>query len=177
MNRPSKTPGICRIDQPAKYNHGFLCAGEPEGKNSSRIFCRQKAWWPGTGVRGGAGALPEAAEETGNAPATFRRRWWAEQVRRKGKSGIHGVRRVIIRGGRPATEILAGCLEPEVGAGEEETVFHPQAWRGKGEAAGHPRPASGRAEHEMNFSRQLSRAQNKIMSAASNDKLQLFLGR
>jgi hypothetical protein len=32
-------------------------------------------------------------------PRQVSRRWWAEHVGRKGKSGIHGVRRVIVRGG------------------------------------------------------------------------------
>ncbi len=38
MSRPSRTPGICRIDQPEKDTHGFLMRARREGKMYSAVF-------------------------------------------------------------------------------------------------------------------------------------------
>jgi len=38
MNTPSSTPGICRIDQPEKYNHGFFVRLQRNGKIYSAFF-------------------------------------------------------------------------------------------------------------------------------------------
>jgi hypothetical protein len=38
MNTPSSTPGICRIDQPEKYNHGFFVRLQRNGKIHSTFF-------------------------------------------------------------------------------------------------------------------------------------------
>ena len=38
MNRPSPTPGSCRIDQPAKRNHGYFVRWQRRGKIHSAFF-------------------------------------------------------------------------------------------------------------------------------------------
>ena len=38
MNTPSSMPGICRIDQPEKYNHGFFVRLQRNGKIYSAFF-------------------------------------------------------------------------------------------------------------------------------------------
>lgn len=96
MNRPSKTPGICRIDQPSHRTHGFFVRVHHRGEVHSAFFADNK-------YGGRESAL--AAAQLGLAwlrrklrlPRSYSRRWNAEVVRRKGRSGIHGVRRVIIR--------------------------------------------------------------------------------
>jgi hypothetical protein len=67
VDRPSATPGICRIDQPHKHNHGWFV----------RLQRRMAA-------------------DLGE-PLQMSRREWAEIRRRRGRSGIHGVQRVIDR--------------------------------------------------------------------------------
>jgi hypothetical protein len=100
MNKPSKTPGISRIDQPEKRNHGFFVRLQREGKIYSAFFTDLKY--------GGKAAALAAAQRFHHQsvaifgpPARFNRQWWAEVVRRKGRSGIHGVLRVINRQSKP----------------------------------------------------------------------------
>lgn len=103
MNTPSRTPGICRIDQPAKHNHGFFVRLQRRGKIHSAFFSDM--------MHGGwAKALAAAKRhyrrlraELG-PPPQMSRRWWAEIRRRKGRSAIVGVQRIVVRrGGRVRT--------------------------------------------------------------------------
>jgi hypothetical protein len=42
MNNPSRTQGICRIDQPDKHNHGFFVRLQRNGKIHSALFTDKK---------------------------------------------------------------------------------------------------------------------------------------
>lgn len=97
MNRPSKTPGICRIDQPSHRTHGFFVRVSHRGKIHSGFFSDKK-WggWEQAFAAAQAHYL-KPRKKLGMARRRLRR-WNAEVVRRKGRSGIQGVRRVIIRG-------------------------------------------------------------------------------
>jgi AP2 domain len=96
MSRPSKTPGVCRIDQPSHRTHGFFVRVQRQGKIYSAFFTDLKY--------GGKAAALTAAKHFHRQsvvifgpPAMLNRQWWAEIVRRKGRSGIHGVQKVAIR--------------------------------------------------------------------------------
>jgi hypothetical protein len=85
--------GIARIDQPEKHNHGFFVRLQREGIIHSAFFA-DKSY-------GGKRRAFRAAQkhfrglEKKYRPMTRKR--WAEMPRRKGKSGIIGVRRAIVR--------------------------------------------------------------------------------
>ena len=96
MNTPSQTPGICRIDQPAKHNHGFFVRLQRRGKIHSAFVPDKK--------HGGRAAALAAAEEYRRqlaaklgTPVRMSRREWAELPRRKGRSGIVGVQKLVDR--------------------------------------------------------------------------------
>jgi len=114
MNRPSKTPGISRIDQPHKYNHGFFVRISRRGKIHSAFFA-DKA----NGGRKQALAAAQAhylkLREKLGMPRRRSRRWNAQIVRRKGRSGIHGVQRVIDRRRKPWRKCWQACWSPEFG--------------------------------------------------------------
>lgn len=115
MRRPSKTPGISRIDQPSHRTHGFFVRVHHRGKIHSAFFSDQK--------HGGRKRALEAAQKHYlklrkrlRLPSRASRRWNAEVVRRKGKSGIQGVQRVIIR--RPdgwKSKVWMAIWSPEAG--------------------------------------------------------------
>jgi hypothetical protein len=99
MNRRYRTPGISRIDQPSHHTHGFFIRVRHKHRTLSAFFSDKKY--------GGKGRAFLAAQfyheglrlKFGLTGARLRRRN-AEVVRRKGRSGILGVRRVIIRRAR-----------------------------------------------------------------------------
>jgi hypothetical protein len=103
MNTPSLTPGICRIDQPHKHNHGFFVRLARRNKIHSAFFSDKK--------HGGRTAAFAAAQKHYRklrvklgAPKTHSRRFWAGLPRRKGRSGILGVQKVVDRrSGKPQT--------------------------------------------------------------------------
>jgi hypothetical protein len=96
MKTRSRTPGICRIDQPAKHNHGFFVRLQRRGKIHSAFFTDC--------AYGGRKLALEAAQrhyrkllaKLGLAKQTPRRRW-AEIRRRKGSSSIVGVQKLVVR--------------------------------------------------------------------------------
>ena len=94
MNRPSQTPGICRIDQPAKHNHGFFVRVSRKGKIHSAFFADKKH-----GGREQAFAAAQEHYEKLRAklgpPKQMSRRWWAELRRRKGSSNVVGVQKIL----------------------------------------------------------------------------------
>jgi len=96
MNRPSSTPGICRIDQQAKHNHGFSC-----GYNDGVKFIPPFSLDFKHGGRAQALAAAQMHHRKLLAklglPRQMSRRWWAELRRRKGSSGTVGVQKVVNR--------------------------------------------------------------------------------
>ena len=102
-SKRNPTPGICRIDQPAKHNHGFFVRVQRD----RRIY---SAFFPDKRHGGRAHALAAAQQlwqewrEILGPPPEEVRRWRAEIRRRKGRSAIVGVQRVVERrGGRVRT--------------------------------------------------------------------------
>lgn len=96
MNRPSHTPGICRIDQPGKHNHGFFVRLQRNGKIHPAFFSDKK--------HGGKAQALAAAQKhyrklaaTLGTPVQKSRRFWAERRRRKGSSSVVGVQRSVDR--------------------------------------------------------------------------------
>lgn len=95
MKCRTKTPGISRIDQPSHRTHGFFVRVHCRGKIHSAFFADKK--------HGGRKPAFAAAQKHYlrqrkklAMPLGRSRRWNAEVVRRKGRSRIQGVRRVIV---------------------------------------------------------------------------------
>jgi len=88
-----RSRGIARIDQPEKHNHGFFVRLQRKGIVHSAFFADLSC--------GGKRRAFRAAQrhfrslEKKYQPMTRKR--WAEMLRRKGKSGIIGVRRAVVR--------------------------------------------------------------------------------
>jgi AP2 domain len=114
MSRSSRTPGICRIDQPSHRTHGFFVRLQRHGKIYSAFFTDRK-------YGGRAAALAAAQDFHRQAtaifgpPLTLDRRRWAELPRRKGRSGIVGVQRMIDRQSRPWRKYWVATWSPELG--------------------------------------------------------------
>ncbi len=77
MKTRSRTPGICRIDQPEKHNHGFFVRLQRQGKIHSAFFTDFK--------HGGRAQALAAAQQYHRKllaklgpPKRMLRRWWAE---------------------------------------------------------------------------------------------------
>jgi hypothetical protein len=112
MNTPSRTPGICRIDQPEKHNHGFFVRLTRRGKIHSGFFSDKK--------HGGREAAFVAAQKhyqqlrvkLGESK-TPSRRFWAEVRRRKGRSGIHGVQKFVDRRSSKPVTVWKATWSPE----------------------------------------------------------------
>lgn len=101
--KKNSTPGICRIDQPEKYNHGFFLRMQRRGKIHSAFFADKQH-----GGRGQALVAAQAYQrkllKKHGLPQRKSRRWWAELRRRKGSSSIVGVQRVVqLRDGKART--------------------------------------------------------------------------
>ncbi len=94
MNKPSSTPGICRIDQPAKRTRGFFVRMQRKGKIHSAFF-------PDLAHGGRKAALVAAQQHYQKMqlklgpPPQANRRAWAQMRRRKSASGIIGVQKVL----------------------------------------------------------------------------------
>ena len=96
--RRSKTPGISRIDQPDKLNHGWYVRMTRKGKRFAKFFSDKKG-----GGKAKALILAKsyyAKLTKANPPMT---RWEFAQIqRRPNRSGIVGVSKVIkVVNGRP----------------------------------------------------------------------------
>jgi len=101
MNTASRTPGICRIDQPAKYNHGYFVRLARRGNIHSAFFSDKKHGGRSLAFAVAQKYYRELRLKLGE-PKTNSRRFWAEVPRRKGRSGIHGVQKIINRrSGKP----------------------------------------------------------------------------
>ena len=109
MNRPSRTPGICRIDQPEKHNHGFFVRVQRRGKIHSAFFTDFK--------HGGRAQALAAAQRHHRKllkqlkPMTRRR--WAEMRGRRGSSGIVGVHRLVDWGSWPIRTYWSATWSPK----------------------------------------------------------------
>lgn len=114
MNKPSKTPGISRIDQPSHRTHGFFLRAFRHGQIFSGFFSDKK-------YGGRARALAAAQEQRlkllkiVGLPLRKSRRLNAQIVRRRGRSGIYGVRRVINRKVRPWRKYWVAAWSPKLG--------------------------------------------------------------
>jgi hypothetical protein len=114
MNRPSKTPGISRIDQPSHRTHGFFLRASRHGEIFSAFYSDKK-------YGGRAKALAAAQEhrlkllKIVGLPVQKSRRLNAEIVRRRGRSGIHGVQRVIDRKSKPWRKYWVATWSPKLG--------------------------------------------------------------
>ena len=112
MNKPSKTPGICRIDQPSHRTHGFFVRLQREGKIYSAFFTDLK-YGGKTAALAAAQHFHQQSVAIFGPPASLNRQWWAEIRRRKGRSGIQGVQRVINRKVRPWRKYWVATWSPE----------------------------------------------------------------
>ena len=114
MNRPSKTPGICRIDQPSHRTHGFFVRMQRNGVIHSAFFTDLKY---GGKTAALAAALKFYRKITAifGPPPMLNRRLWAETVGRRGRSGIHGVCRTINRKTKPWRKYWLAAWSPEPG--------------------------------------------------------------
>src|ERR1039457_946957 len=96
MNRPSRTPGISRIDQPEKHNHGFFVRVQRRGKIHSAFFTDFKYGGRAQALAAAQRHHRKLLRKLGPTKSKSRQ-WWAELPRRKGSSGIVGVQRVVMR--------------------------------------------------------------------------------
>ena len=95
-NRPNR--GISRIDQPEKRTHGFFVRLQRGGITHNAFFADQSCGGKRRALR--AARKYFRVLEKKYRPMTRQR--WAEMSRRKGKSGIIGVQRAVIkRPGQP----------------------------------------------------------------------------
>ncbi len=114
MNTPAKTPGISRIDQPSHRTHGFFLRATRQGKIYSAFFADKT-------YGGKTAALAAAVQHRGKLlkilglPLQKTRRDWAETPRRRGRSGIIGVQRVIDRRSQPWRKSWRATWSPQPG--------------------------------------------------------------
>ena len=96
MNTPSRTPGLCRIDQPAKHNHGYFVRLQRRGKIHSAFFTDCSHGGRKQALAAAQRHYRKLLAKLGLAKQTPRRRW-AEIRRRKGSSSIVGVQKLVVR--------------------------------------------------------------------------------
>jgi hypothetical protein len=109
MSRPSRTPGICRIDQPDKHNHGFFVRVQRRGKIHSAFFTDFKHG----GRRRALAAAQRHHRKLLKQLKPMNRRRWAELRRRKGSSGIIGVQRLVDWGSWPIRTYWKATWSPK----------------------------------------------------------------
>jgi len=109
MSRPSRTPGICRIDQPEKHNHGFFVRVQRRGKIHSAFFTDFKHG----GRRRALAAAQRHHRKLLKQLKSMTRRRWAELRRRKGASGIVGVQRLVNWGSWPVRTYWTATWSPK----------------------------------------------------------------
>lgn len=114
VNRPSATPGICRIDQPHKHNHGFFVRIARRGKIHTGFFPDKAHGGKEQALAAAQTYYQKLAAKLGT-PVQHSRLYWSEIKRRPGRRGIVGVRRVVSqRDGRKRVYWMA-AWSPEYG--------------------------------------------------------------
>ena len=108
------TPGISRIDQPSHRTHGFFVRVARRGKIHSGFFSDKKYGGREQALAAAQAFYLELRKKLG-LPAQRDRRCNAEIVRRRGKSGIQGVQRVINRRVNPWRKYWVALWSPELG--------------------------------------------------------------
>jgi len=96
MNTTTRTPGISRIDQPAKRTHGFFVRLRRRGKIHSAFFTDQKYGGKKRALAVAQKHYRKLLAKLGPPVKTQRRRW-AEIPRRISSSGVVGIRKVVMR--------------------------------------------------------------------------------
>jgi len=114
MKRLSTTPGICRIDQPHKYNHGFFVRLTRRGRIHSAFFADKKHGGREQAMAAAQAHYLKLREKLG-MPRHRSRLWNAQIVRNVGRSGIYGVQRVIDRRTKPWRKYWRATWSPELG--------------------------------------------------------------
>jgi hypothetical protein len=110
----SFTPGISRIDQPSRRTHGFFVRVSWQGQIFSGFFADKKYGGCEQALATAQKFYLTLRKKLGK-PAQRSRRWNAEVVRRKGRSGIQGVQRVINRQVKPWRKYWLALWSPELG--------------------------------------------------------------
>jgi len=111
---PSPTPGITRIDQPSHRTHGFFVRASWQGQIFSGFFSDKKYGGREQALVVAQAFYLELRKKLG-LPGHRDRRWWAETVRRRGKSGIQGISRMINRRVKPWRKYWVAKWSPELG--------------------------------------------------------------
>jgi hypothetical protein len=96
MNKPSRTPGICRIDQPEKHNHGFFVRLHRRGKIHSKFFSDKRHGGRPQALAAAQKHFQELLKKFG-LTKPMPRRLWAQIRRLKGSTGMVGVRRIVVK--------------------------------------------------------------------------------
>lgn len=96
MKTHSRTPGICRIDQPARRTHGYFVRVQRRGKIHSAFFSDIKHGGRAQALAAAQQHYRKLLAKLGLAKLMPRRRW-AEIRRRKGSSSIVGVQEMVVR--------------------------------------------------------------------------------
>ena len=118
---PSATPGICRIDQPSHRTHGFFVRVARQRKIHSGFFSDKKYGGREQALTAAQAYHLKLRRELGMLVKRSRR-WNAEIVRRKGRSGIQGVRRIIIRKSKPWRKYWVAMWSPVLGVVRKKQI-------------------------------------------------------
>ena len=95
--KPRPNAGISRIDQPSRRTYGFFVRLARKGKIYNAFFADQTHG----GKRKALDAARQHYQKLVRQHGRISRKDWARVVRRKGRSGIVGVRRLAVKtGGR-----------------------------------------------------------------------------
>ena len=112
MNRPSQTPGICRIDQPSHRTHGFFVRLQRRGKIHSAFFTDLKYGGKPQALAAAKAHQRKLAARLG-LPVQMSRRNWAEIRRRKGSSNVVGVQKIVDRRFKRSRVVWKATWSPE----------------------------------------------------------------
>lgn len=107
-----RTPGISRIDQAEKHNHGFFVRLQRRGKVHSAFFTDFKHGGRKRALAAAQAHYRKLRRELG-PPPRLNRRWWAEIRRRQGSSGIVGVQKHMVRRGKIVLEYWLATWSPK----------------------------------------------------------------
>ncbi|HXT38791.1 MAG TPA: hypothetical protein VN887_02090 [Candidatus Angelobacter sp.] len=112
MKTRSRTPGISRIDQPAKHNHGYFVRLQRQGIIHSAFFSDKQYGGRKNALLAAHLHVLKLRKKFG-PPVRRPRRWWAEIPRRKSRSGIVGVHPTTLRREGRARKYWMATWSPE----------------------------------------------------------------